>query len=103
MLLFLLALAVAAVGVGAYAHYNPGAHDITLRTYHLAGVPDWEPIALAAAVPLFLFLLHVIYAGFRVRRARRYGERLAGERRSGDTSRSLNPQPGPKRSWTSGE
>ena len=102
MLLFMLALAVAAVGVGAYAHYNPGVHDITLRTYHLAGVPDWEPIAVAAAVPLFLFLLHAMYSGVRIRHLRR-ALRLAGERRGADGSRSAGTPPAPKRSWTAGE
>jgi hypothetical protein len=100
MLLFLLALVVSAAGVFVYAHYNPGVHDITIRTYHLAGVPDWQPIAVAAAVPLFLFLLHAIIAGARVRRARRA---MRDDRRSSDGSRSVGPQAGPKRSWTSGE
>ena len=58
---------------------------------------------MAAAVPLFLFLLHVVYAGVRVRRARRAGERLADERRATETSRPPSPQPGPKRSWNAGE
>jgi hypothetical protein len=69
--MFLIALIVAALGVGAYAHYNPDAHDVTLRTYHFAGVPDWMPIAAAAGAILFLFLLHAIYASFRIRRLRR--------------------------------
>ncbi|HSR23808.1 MAG TPA: hypothetical protein VLW53_09680, partial [Candidatus Eisenbacteria bacterium] len=86
---------------GAYAHYNPGVHDITLRTYQFAGVPDWEPVALAAAVPLFLFLLYAIYAGVRIRHLRR-AVRLA-ERRGADGSRSASTQPAPKRSWTTGE
>ncbi|TMC01917.1 MAG: hypothetical protein E6J41_31625 [Chloroflexi bacterium] len=67
MLLFLIALIVAAGGVGIYAHYNTGAHDITLRTYHFAGVPDWWPAAIAAGVVLFVFLVQAIYASIRIR------------------------------------
>ena len=67
MLLFLLALIVAALGIGAYAHYNTGAHDITLRTYHFAGVPDWTPAAIAAGAVLFLFLIQALWAGIRIR------------------------------------
>jgi uncharacterized protein HemY len=71
MLLFLLALIVAALGIGAYAHYNTGAHDITLRTYHFAGVPDWTPAAIAAGAVLFLFLIQAVYASIRIRMLRR--------------------------------
>jgi len=67
MLLFALALMVAAVGVGAYALYNPGAHDIILRSHHFAAVPDWVPVALAAGVPLALFLLDAAFAGSHIR------------------------------------
>lgn len=67
MLLFLIALIVAAAGVGVYAHYNTGVHDITLRTYHFAGVPDWWPAAIAAGIVLFLFLIQAIYASVRIR------------------------------------
>lgn len=68
MLLFLLALVIMALGVAAYAHYNPGVHEITMRNYHFAAVPDWIPVAVAAAVPLFFFLLHALYARGRARR-----------------------------------
>jgi hypothetical protein len=85
MVLFLIALIVAAVGVGAYAHYNPDAHDVTLRTYHFAGVPDWMPIAAVAGVVLFLFLLHAIYASFRIRSLRRASE----ARRTTSSGRTL--------------
>lgn len=78
MLLFLLALVIAAAGVGVYAHYNTGAHDITLRTYQLTGIPDWEPIAVAAGVVLFLFLIHAIYASVRIRSLRRANRRTSG-------------------------
>jgi hypothetical protein len=71
MLLFLLALVVAALGIGAYAHYNTGAQDITLRTYHFAGVPDWTPAAIAAGAVLFLFLVQAVYASVRIRMLRR--------------------------------
>ncbi len=99
MVLFLFALVVAAVGVAAYGHYNPGVQDITLRTYRLTGVANWMVVAAAAAVPLFLFLLHAMYASARFRRLRRAVERQAGE-----PSRYSGPQQGPKRSWhTSGD
>ena len=77
MLLFLLALVVAALGIGAYAHYNTGAQDITLRTYHFSGVPDWTPAAIAAGAVLFLFLVHAIYAGARIRSLRRANRRTS--------------------------
>ena len=50
MVLFTLALVVTALGVLVFAHYNPGAHDLTLRNYHLAGVPDWMPLAATVAI-----------------------------------------------------
>ncbi len=71
MLLFLFALVVAALGVGVYAHYNTGSQDITLRTYHFLGVPDWAPVAIAAGAVLFLFFIHAVYASVRIRRQRR--------------------------------
>jgi hypothetical protein len=77
MLLFLFALVVAVAGVGVYAHYNTGAHDITLRTYHFAGVPDWMPIAAAAGAMLFLFLIQAIYASIRIRMLRRASRRTS--------------------------
>ena len=73
MLLFLLALVVAALGIGAYAHYNTGAHDITLRTYHFAAVPDWTPAAIAAGAVLFLFFVHAIISSVRIRMLRSAG------------------------------
>jgi hypothetical protein len=89
MLLFLLALIVAALGIGAYAHYNTGAHDITLRTYHFAGVPDWTPAAIAAGVVLFLFLVQAISASIRIRmlRNRRPGTMGGSTRTAPTTSR----------------
>jgi len=77
MLLFLIALVVAALGIGAYAHYNTGAHDITLRTYHFSAVPDWWPAAVAAGGVLFLFLIQAIYASVRIRMLRRAGRRTS--------------------------
>ena len=67
MLLFSLALVIAVAGVGAYAHYNPGVHDITMRSYHFTAVPDWVPVALAAGVPLALFLLDAVFARSHIR------------------------------------
>jgi len=77
MLLFLLALVVAVTGVGAYAHYNPGAHDITLRGHHFAAVPDWVPVALAAGVPLAEFLLDAVFARDHIRLLERAAEETA--------------------------
>jgi hypothetical protein len=99
MLLFLFALALAIAGVGGYAYYNPGVHDIAIRGYHVAGVPDWVPVALAAGVPLFLFLLHSIYASVRIRRLRRANRRAGVSSAQGS---QVGPQQGPKRSWTPG-
>jgi hypothetical protein len=77
MLLFLLALVVAVAGVGAYAHYNPGVHDITLRSHHFAAVPDWVPVALAAGVPLAVFLLDAVFASSHIRHLERAAEDTA--------------------------
>jgi hypothetical protein len=77
MLLFLLALIVAALGVGVYAHYNTGAQDITLRSYHFAGVPDWTAPAIAAGAVLFLFLVQAIYASIRIRMLKRASRRTS--------------------------
>jgi hypothetical protein len=120
MVLFLFALLVSALGLGVYAHYNPGVQDISVRTYHYAGVPTWMLLAGAAGVPLFLFLVHAVIAAVRIRLLRRANERLAGERSYGSrpftsspfSDRSYNeepveepvgsvsPQRSPKRSWT---
>ena len=67
MLLFLLALVAAVTGVGAYAYYNPGVHDIILGSHHYAAVPDWVPVALAAGVPLAVFLLDAVFARDHIR------------------------------------
>jgi hypothetical protein len=77
MILFLIALIVAALGIGAYAHYNTGAHDITLRTYHFAGVPDWTPAAIAAGAVLFVFFIQAVYASIRIRLLRRASRRTS--------------------------
>ena len=75
MVLFLIALVLAVLGVGGYAYYNNGVHDITLPNYHFTGVPDWMPVAAAAGVILFIFLLQAIYAGVRIRMLKRASER----------------------------
>lgn len=67
MLLFLLALVVMALGVAAYAHYNPGVHDVNFPNYHFSAVPDWVLLAIAAGVPLFLFLLNALFGPRRAR------------------------------------
>ena len=68
MIAFVIALVGAVLAIGAYAHYNPGAHDVTLRTYHFAAVPDWAPASVVAAGVLLLFLVHSMYARRRIRR-----------------------------------
>lgn len=84
---FLIALVLTVVGVGAYAYTNTGVQDIALRNYHLTGVPDWMPVAVMAAVILFLFLLHAIYASVRIRMLRRS---------NGKTSPMSAPHPLPR-------
>jgi hypothetical protein len=66
MVLFVVAVVVVLLGVGAYDLYNPGARSITMAGYHFAAVPSWVPVALAAVAPLSLFLLHALWTGFRV-------------------------------------
>lgn len=75
MIMFLIALVLSAGGVAAYAHYNPGSHDLNLRFYQLANVPDWMPVAAAAGGVLFLFFLHAIYTSLRIGSLRRASER----------------------------
>jgi hypothetical protein len=67
MVLFWFALVFAILGVGAFAVYNPGVHDITMRSYHFVAVPDWVPIAVGAAVPLSLLLVDSIFARMHIR------------------------------------
>jgi phosphatidylserine synthase len=71
MLLFLIALILAAAGIGVYAHYNTGVQDITLRSYHFTGVPDWGPAAVVAGAVLFVFLIQAVYTSIRIRVLRR--------------------------------
>lgn len=77
MLFFLIALVLAALGIGAYAYANTGVHDIALnlRDYHITGVPDWVPVAVPTGVVLFLFLLQAIYSSVRIRMLRRSTDR----------------------------
>ena len=122
MKLFMLALVITAIGAGLYAFYDPGAVDVAVRSRRMVTVPGWQLVAGSAAVPLFLFLVHVLVAGFRVRRLRRHNERLMAELYSASTYAAdryaadqyavdryatepawLRPQPAPKRSWTAGE
>jgi hypothetical protein len=100
MLLFLLTLVVVGLGVGAFAHYNPGALDVTLYTYRFAGIPQWEVLAIAAGVPLALFLLHAVYAGVRIRLLRHASGGYTTGRTFNDLPSAVGPQPAPKRSWT---
>jgi hypothetical protein len=71
MLSFSFTLVAVALGVAAYAHYNPGTTDVTLYTYRFVGIADWELLAVAAGAPLVPFLLHAITGSVRVRRLRR--------------------------------
>lgn len=80
MIMFLIALVLAAGGVAAFAHYNPGSHDLNLRFYQLANVPDWYPVAAAAGGVLFLFLVHSIYTSMRISSLRRASERPGSPR-----------------------
>ena len=99
MLLFFFTLIVVAAGVGAYAHYNPGVVDITMYHYRLMGIQRWEVVAAAAGVPLALFLLHAMYASVRIRLLRRAGGQYSVGRTFNDLP-APDPQPAPKRSWT---
>jgi uncharacterized protein HemY len=100
MLLFSFTLVAAALGVGAYAHYNPGTLDVTLSTYRFAGIPRWEVVAVAAGVPLVLFLLNAVYVSVRIRLLRRANGRYTTGRTFNDLPSAPEPQPAPKRSWT---
>lgn len=83
MVLFLIAVVLAALGVGADAYVDGGVHDIVLRNYRIAAVPDWMPVAAVASLILFLFLLHAIYTSIRIgmlRRASRQTGRSAAQR-----------------------
>jgi phosphatidylserine synthase len=90
MILFLIALVLAAAGVGIYAHYNTGVQDITLRTYHFAGVPDYVPVAAAAGVVLFFFLIQAISSSIRIRMARRRAASRFPTTASSRTAQSTN-------------
>jgi hypothetical protein len=100
MLLFLFTLVVVALGVGAYAHYDPGTLDVTLYTYRFGGIPRWQVLAIAAGVPLALFLLNAVYASVRIRLLRSANGRYTTGRTFNDLPRGVDPQPAPKRSWT---
>ena len=83
MILFLIALLVAALAVGLFADYNPAAHDVAVRGYHFAGVPGWQPIAVVAGAVLLLFLVQAGYGAVRIRTLKSANARL---RRQLDTS-----------------
>jgi hypothetical protein len=101
MLLFSFTLVAVAFGVGVYAHYNPGTLDVTLDSYRLVGIPDWELVAVASGVPLVPFLLHAMYVSVRIGRLRRANDRYAMGRTFNDLPSQVEPQSAPKRSWTS--
>src|SRR5262245_3966454 len=85
MVLFVFAVLVALLGVGVYDLYNPGRLDVWMAGYHFAAVPTWEPVAVAAAVPMSFFLLHALWVGVRIRL-------LQGARRRASAWR-LEPRP----------
>jgi hypothetical protein len=66
MVLFAVAFVVALLGLGAFDLYNPGTRSITMAGYHFVAVPGWVPVALGAAVPLSLFLLHALWTSLRI-------------------------------------
>ena len=115
-MLFVFALAVALLGLGAYDLYNPGTSDVTIAGYHFAAVPDWAPIAAAAGLPLSLFLLYALWTSVRIHVLKRAARRTP----DGDWELvervpaavpvpvpasvpahrpAVSPQPAPKRSW----
>jgi hypothetical protein len=94
MFLFVLALAVALLGVGAYDLYNPGTRDVTMAGYHFVAVPDWMPVAAGAGVPLTLFLLSALWTGLRIRLLKRATRRAAAW--AGDGDWELVTQPAPR-------
>lgn len=100
MVLFWFALIVAIVGVGAFAAYNTGAHDITMQSYHFVAVPDWIPVAVGAAVPLSLFLLDAIFARIHIRQLKRAAEEASSQRSGGTSLVPVGKRAAPKRSWT---
>jgi hypothetical protein len=126
MVLFVLALLVALLGVGAYDLYNPGTSDVTMADHHLAAVPDWAPIAAGAGLPLSLFLLYALWTSIRIQLLKRARRTLDGDwelmepapavlppapvrlpaarpavraRSSAGPRPVVSPQPAPKRSW----
>ena len=100
MVLFFFTLVVVALGVGVFAHYNPGTMDVTVRTYHFVGIPSWEVVAASAGVPLVLFLIHAMVASVRIRLLRGTGGEYAMGRTFDGLPSLRDPEPGPKRSWT---
>jgi hypothetical protein len=83
MILFLIALLVAALAVGLFADYNPATHDIAVRGYQFTGIPGWQPIAVVTGAVLLLFLVHAGYGAVRIRTLKAANARL---RRQLDTS-----------------
>ncbi len=72
MALFLIAVILAVLGVGAYSFIDGGTHDVAFRNYfHFGAVSDWILVAAVAAVILVLFLIQAIYASIRIRMLRR--------------------------------
>lgn len=72
MALFLSAVILAVLGVGAYSFVDRGTHDVAFRNYfHYSAVSDWMLVAGLAAVILFLFLIQAVFASIRIRMLRR--------------------------------
>jgi hypothetical protein len=66
MVLFVFALVVALVGLGAFDLYNPDRRDVAMAGHHFVALSVWVPVALGAAVPLSLFLLHALWTSVRI-------------------------------------
>lgn len=72
MVLFLIAVILAVLGVGAYSLVDGATHDVAFRNYfHFSAVSDWMLVAAVAAMILILFLIQAIYASIRIRMLRR--------------------------------
>lgn len=79
MAFFLVALVLAALGVGAYGYSNTGVHDIVILNYHFIGIPDWLPVAIATGGVLLVFLLQAVYSSVRISMLRRANRRMRSE------------------------
>lgn len=99
MVLFLFALVITVVGVGVFDLYNPGVRSIAVADHHIATVRAVVPVALAAAVPLSLFLLYALWTSPRIWLLKRAAKRAAWEWelvQPGSEERVTPPWPAPE-------